>query len=184
MAERVTIIGNSSHPSRMVEDPDAIDNPILSFFLDYWRSRRGDEKLPRTDTFKPREIGQHLPWVVLADALPDYQDFRYRLVGTRVSEYFLADGTGKTVREAFAGLKPGDLEGVVWLYRQPCVTQVPLRFTAPGGRVNGVYFPDYDAGYFPFSTDGNRADRVVNVFTFNYRKFLETRSLRSLVHHE
>ena len=35
------------------------------------------------------------------DALPDYADFRYRLVGSSVCEYFLANGTGKTVSEVF-----------------------------------------------------------------------------------
>ncbi|MBI3675084.1 MAG: PAS domain-containing protein [Proteobacteria bacterium] len=181
MSERLIVLGDTDHQARLVEDPDDIDNPILAFFLTYWRRKRGAGALPLSDSFVPKEIGAHLPWVVLADPLPDYVDFRYRLVGTRVCEYFLGDGTGKTIREAFAGMKTSDLEGLIWLYRRACVEQMPIRLTAPGGRINGVYYPNYDALYLPFASDGVHADRVVIVFTFNYREFCETRSITALL---
>ncbi len=167
----------------VVEDPEDIDNPILAFFLTRWRRHRGDQPLPPTVSFLPKEIGSQLPWVCLADALPDYQDFRFRLVGSRVCEYFLTDGTGMTVREAFADLPDRGADGLVWIYRQACVERYPIRFTGPGGIINGISFPDFDCGYFPYTSDGVSADRVVVVFTFNYLEFARTRSMVSLLVH-
>jgi hypothetical protein len=178
MTERVTIYGESSHPTRVVEDPDRIDNPVLAFFLVYWREKCGTAPVPPTGAFNPKDVRAHLPWLVLADAIPGQDDFRYRLVGTRVAEYFLGDGTGKTVREAFTDERMR--EPTLWLYRQVCSEQKPIRLTAPGGKVRGVYFPDYDAVHFPYASDGKTADRILTVFTFNYQKFLETRSVRAL----
>jgi len=180
MAEKLTIFGESSHPTRVIEDPKAIDNPVLAFFLSYWREKRGAEKIPSTASFNPKAVRAHLPWIVLADALPGHDDFRYRLVGTRVAEYFAGDGTGKTVREAFADANNGALEAMIWLYRRVCSECVPVRVTASGAKSDGVYFPDYDAAYFPYASDGRTPDRILTVFTFNYQKFLETRSVRAL----
>ena len=164
----------------MVSDPEIMDNPILDFFLTYWRSKRGTARLPLRDSFKPQEVRGHLPWVVVADALPDYTDFRYRVVGSHVCRYFLGDGTGKTVRDAFMGVSSELAEGTIWLYRTACVQCIPIRFTGPSSRWQDIYFPDFDAAYFPYASDGVIADRVLNVFTFNYRRFLETRSTRVL----
>jgi hypothetical protein len=66
------------------------------------------------------------------------------------------------------------------LDRQACVERVPIRLTGPSSKWNEIYFPDFDALYFPYSSDGEAADRVITIFTFNYQKFLETRSRRVL----
>jgi hypothetical protein len=180
MAESEHMVGDPARPSRIVVDPQVIDNPILDFFLSYWRSKRGAQALPLRNGFLPQEVRGHLPWVVVADALPDYTDFRYRVVGTHVCRYFLGDGTGKTVREAFGEVSAELAEGTLWLYRHACSERIPVRFTGPSSRWQEIYFPDFDAAYFPYSSDGKAADRVVNIFTFNYQKFLETRSTRVL----
>lgn len=178
MSEHVEIVGDPSRPSTRVDDPDAIDNPILSFFLEYWRARRGKCALPLHETFVPREIGSHLPWVVVADALPDYEDFRLRVVGSRVADYFLGDGTGKTIRAAFAEADAELREGFVWLFRHVCVLGAPVRLTGPGSAGKLPYYPNFDVCYLPYSSDGVHADRVVNVFTFNHR---EMRAVRQSV---
>jgi hypothetical protein len=171
-------------PSRqptLVVNPQAVDNPVLDFFLNYWRTKRGDAILPLHDDFVPRDIGKHLPWVVVVDALPDYSDFRYRVVGTFVYRYFVLDGTGKTVREAFSGVPKEISDDTIALFRQTCVERTPVRLTAPSSKWDEMYFPDFDVLYLPYSSDGKTADRVVNIFTFNYNEFLRTRSEKSLV---
>jgi hypothetical protein len=40
-------------------------------------------------------LPQYLPWVILLDAEDEYREFRFRVVGTRVAQYFLSDATGK-----------------------------------------------------------------------------------------
>ena len=162
--------GDRARPTRVVEDPVEIDNPILAFFLAYWRDKREGGMLPRYANFALKENKAHLSWVVVVEALPAYTDFRYRVVGTRVTQYFLSDGTGKTVRQAFADMESNFVEGIVWLNRQACIERSPIRLTGPATVLNEIYFPDYDTIYLPYSSDGTTADKVVNVFTFNHQK--------------
>jgi len=132
--------------------------------------------LPLHESFVPQEVRSHLPWVVVADALPGYEDFRLRVVGSRVADYFLGDGTGKTIREAFAGADEELREGFVWLFRHVCELRAPVRLTGPGSASKKMpYYPNFDVCYLPYSSDGVRADRVVNAFTFNHREMRAVR---------
>ncbi len=102
MVERVRLIGDPRRPIRVVEDPALVEQPDLAFFLDKWRQQKGGALVPPRNSFVPREYGSWLQWLVLAEALPDCVDFRYRLIGSRVTTYFGGDSTGKTVRPSFA----------------------------------------------------------------------------------
>src|SRR5690348_10351033 len=86
---------------KVERDPAAVDHPVLSFFLDYWRAgaRGAPSGIPLFASFKPKEVRANLAWVVVVDVLPD--DFRYRVIGTCVAEYFARNTTGLTVSEAF-----------------------------------------------------------------------------------
>lgn len=168
MTEHVQMVGDRLRPTRLVEDPTRVENPILAFFLDFWREHRFGSSLPLRASFTPQRIRGNLPWVVTADALTDLTDFRFRVVGSRVAEYFLGNGTGKTIREAFAGVDQGFVEANLWLYRRVCSERFPIQLTGPSSTYRQIYFPNYDALYLPYSTDGKHADRVVNIFTFNY----------------
>ena len=174
MAERIQTFGDAERPTLVCEDPDGVADPVLGFFLSYWqRKRRGDD-VPLMADFVPKEVRSNLRWVVLIDALPGYVDFRYRLVGSSVCEYFLGDGTGRTVREAFAGMD-GLAEGIIDLCRRACVRGRPIRVTGPSDIANGVFFPPYDSLYLPYATRGLEADRIVNTFVFNYGAIREKR---------
>ena len=171
MSERVQMVGNRLDPTRLIEEPDSIENPILAFFLDYWIESRGTAALPLRTSFLPQRVRGNLPWVVTSDALPDLTDFRYRVVGSRVAEYFLGDAKGKTIREGFAGVD-GMIEATLWLYQRVCSQRIPIRLTGPASTYETIYFPKYDALYLPYSSDGEHADRVVNVFTFNHSEIV------------
>lgn len=158
---------------RLIEDPDAIDQPVLRFFLEYWNAKRGSRALPPPASFVPGEVRGNLAWVTLIDVLsPEEGEFRYRVVGSRVADYFLRDGTGKTVRAALAGVDAGFVESALSLLRRTCALRRPLRLTGPSSRWNKVFFPSYDNLYLPYASDGETVDRIVNVFTFDRRSLL------------
>ena len=123
------------------KNPDRIDNPILQFFLSYWRDKRGARAMPARGDLVLREIKQYLGWVCLLDALPGYTDFRYRLVGSFVSEYFLDDGTGRTVSDVF-GNNDYLRKGALWVFRKTCTGREPIRLRSPGGELSGRYHPE------------------------------------------
>jgi len=163
------------------QNPESIDNPVLQFFLRYWHQKRGARSMPARGDIVLREIKPYLGWVCLLDALPDYTDFRYRLVGSYVTDYFLGDGTGRTVKEALAE-NPRLRDGALFVFNKTCTEKKPLRVWAPGGTWKGRYYPDNDALHLPLGADGETADMVMNIFTFNYEEFKRTRSQHVLTH--
>jgi hypothetical protein len=173
--KRIQMVGDPDRLSRLIDNPSEIDNPVLANFLDHWSKKRGERVLPDHADFVPRDAGKHLPWIVSTDALADYRDFRYRVVGSNVCRYFGIDGTGKTVSEAFARHPPQVGKWTLEIFRRTCRGGSPLRLTTPAGRWNDIVFPDFDALYLPYGKDSATADRVITVFTFNYRQLVEAR---------
>ncbi len=167
MPQTVSTFGSPLHPTRIVENPDAVDNTVLQFFLDYWRKGRGDATLPLNAAFDPKVVRGHLQWVTTADALPDYSDFRFRVVSSRAGAYFLGESTGKTIRETYADVDKAFGDGVLWVYRRACETRAPVRVTGSSSRIKRIFFPSYDSLYLPYSSDGERPDRVVGIFWYD-----------------
>ena len=164
------------------ENPSLTDNPILDFFLAYWGAKRGSRAMPSRADIVPAQLKEHLGWLCFIEALPEYNDFRFRLICSRVAEYFLADATGLTVREAYGAAKAGRAatEAVLWILRKTCAARVPMRVTGGGGEWRGHFYPDYDALYLPLSEDGAAANMVMCSFTFNYQAYLQTRALSAM----
>jgi hypothetical protein len=167
-------------PPRLIQNPDSIDNPTLDFFIRCWNEKRGDRAMPARAAFEMREIKDYVGWICLLDALPDFRDFRYRLVGSRVADYFLGDGTGKTIRELFSGDDKPLGQALLWVYQKTCRERLPLRISAPAGKWRGRYFPDTDSLYLPLSKDGEVADMAMTIFTFNYEEYRKTMAPFSL----
>jgi len=165
---------------RMEENPASTGNPVLDFFLRYWNEKRGDRAMPSRAAIDMREIKEHLGWICLLDALPGFADFRYRLVGSRITDYFLGDGTGKTVSEAFEGPDTALAEAALWVYRKCCMDRQPVRIISPCADWHGRYIPGNDALYMPLAADGETADKILAVFTFDYEEYRQTVSVHSL----
>ena len=167
---------------KVERDPAGVDNPVLSFFLNYWRrnAQQAEQGIPLFSTFKPSEVRANLAWVVVVDVLPNLADFRYRVIGTCVAEYFARNATGLTVSEAFRDWDPSSREGVIGLFRAPCLHRIPFRYFGPGFRLPGSkkFLPEFDSLYLPYSSDGREIDRVLNVFAFNHRELREKADAR------
>lgn len=69
---------------------------------DYWLSRRGGRRMPSRSDIDPADIKGILPMMFLADVLPGPPlDFRYRLVGTQLTEILGVNATGQTPEGVF-----------------------------------------------------------------------------------
>ncbi len=70
-------------------DPRNLEHPVLRFLRDYWDSKRAGRIMPSRGDIKPSEMKEHLGWIILQDVLPDYADFRYRVIPrSRVNAIF------------------------------------------------------------------------------------------------
>ena len=156
-------------------DPQNLQNPVLSFLKAYWDGKRGERRMPTRAEIKPADMKEHLGWVILLDALPDFSDFRYRTIGTRVTQYFLADSTGKTLSEAFGPYGDAAINGVVATHRKAARDQVAVRCYGGAGWI-GRSFMDFDALFLPLSDDGVTANMILSAFTFDLAKLLQARA--------
>jgi hypothetical protein len=156
-------------------DPRNLEHPVLRFLRDYWDSKRAGRIMPSRGDIKPSEMKEHLGWIILQDVLPDYADFRYRMIGSRVTQYFLGDSTGKTVSETFAPYGEGVVSGVLAVHRKAARDRVVLRSFGGAGWL-GRSFLDFDALYLPLSDDGVTANMMLSAFTFDQAELLKVRS--------
>lgn len=82
-------------------------DPTLSFqvggyeeFLALWRSKAGDRPMPRRSEISPRDLKGFLPNIVVFERISEHPSrFRWRLVGTAVTNVAGHDNTGKTIDE-------------------------------------------------------------------------------------
>src|ERR1041384_5625614 len=99
------------------------------FLRDYWESKRASRAMPSRGDIAPAQLKEHLGWVMILEVLPGARDFRYRLIGTLVTQYFSQDSTGKTVAEAFAPNGEGVIKAVNSLFRRSARDKVVMRTT-------------------------------------------------------
>ncbi|HEY1706904.1 MAG TPA: PAS domain-containing protein [Rhizomicrobium sp.] len=167
----------AAHPPKhdgYIENPAEVDNPILAFFLDYWRQKRGASPLPARIDIQIRDFPQYLRWVVLLDAEEELSEFRFRVVGSSVARYFLSDATGTTLSQAYAHAGRDLTELTRMILQRTCKRRVPTRLTGPQSTWKGTFFPNWDALYLPISEDRQMANAILCVFTFNYEEFKRT----------
>jgi hypothetical protein len=160
-----------------------LDNPILRFYFDYWQRKRGDRAMPARGDIVPGELRPHLGSIIILEALPGLDDFRYRLIGTRVTDYFLGDATGTTIREAYAlsDMKAPHVESIIDLHRTVCENRMIVRVKGPPGAWRGQFYPPFDALYLPLSDDGIAANMILTAFTFDKHALRSARPDRSPV---
>jgi hypothetical protein len=78
----------------------------------YWRSKVVDGQLPRRSDINPVDIPRLMPHAVMLDVKrePEF-DFRYRLIGTYVSEHLFTDHTGSWFSEIEHQKPPSEIWG-------------------------------------------------------------------------
>jgi hypothetical protein len=165
----------SSRPRGVVFeiDPAHLEHPVLAFLKDYWERKRGSRPFPARADIMPAQMKEHLGWIVLVDVLSD--EFRYRMIGSRVSAYFLKQATGKTVSEAFAEYGQPAVDGVRALHRRTAREKVVIRASGGADWLGKPAF-DFDALCLPLSDDGASVNMILCGFTFGLADTLKAKS--------
>jgi hypothetical protein len=148
-----------------VVNPGTIENVNLDALRSYWREKRNGRELPSRADIDPLELKQHLGNLYLIDVFPDHADFRYRLLGTRITERYGRDSTGKTVSEVYRRTDPATCEWLIALYATVARARVPVRASAPLRAVNKEHL-SFDAIYLPLSGDGKTVDMILGEVLF------------------
>jgi hypothetical protein len=157
-------------------NPGTLENPTLSLLRAYWNAKRGDRTMPGRADIRPSELKEHLAWVIMADVLPGGEDFRYRLIGTLVTEYFLTEATGKTVTESFEKMGPAVTHAVLAVMRTAARSRVPLHAFGDADAF-AVGYEAFDAIFLPLSDDGETVNVILHAFVFNRPEVLMARQI-------
>jgi hypothetical protein len=147
-------------------NPATLDHPTLAFLRDYWDKKRGTRAMPSRADISPSELREHLGWVIIVEVLPEFADFRYKLIGTLVAQYWLMDSTGKTVGEAFALSGEAAAKGVQSIFRKCARDRVIVRSFGGAGWIARGY-EEFDSICLPLSDDGENVNMILHAFVFD-----------------
>lgn len=99
------------------------DHPSVRGFAELWAAKRRGPGLPRRADF---EIEELLPWfghVIIMDVIDGARDFRYRMIGTSITEFLDRDYTGQRVSQSQYG---EGRDKVVDTFRRPILAGAPV----------------------------------------------------------
>jgi hypothetical protein len=122
--------------------------------------------MPSRDDIDPSEIGEYLGWVCLLEILPSGEDFRLRLVGRALGQYFAHDVNGLTVTEALAPAGTKSARAVLGYamtaVEKTCVVRAfgDCSFSRPQQP------QEFETLFLPLSDDGVHVNMLLGVFAF------------------
>ena len=141
-------------------DPDLnIQHPLLQDGLNVWNDLRGDRPMPAPTDIDPLKLPLRLlPHVSLLDIehQPERR-FRWRLIGTYITETLGRDSTGRYWDELYDSRAMNALgQGPSWVIEN----RRPVRNVGSAHYVDKTYLRSESID-MPLSTDGARVDRLL-----------------------
>jgi hypothetical protein len=167
----VSSIGQTKSPGDVartvsfVVDPETL-RPGLRVIKEYWDAKRGLRAMPARTDVDPWELRAYLPRLFMIDVLPDAADFRFRLLGTEITERYGRDSTGRTLREMYAVRNPQVLETILRMYAALLKVRRPILASGTLS-VIGKDFISYESLHLPLSDDGERVNIILGAVRFS-----------------
>lgn len=128
-----------------------------SALYNYWDQRRAGRTMPRRADIDPIEMRDWLSRMALIDVVENGKTFRYRLVGTALTELRGSDPTGLSVSAAWPR---EDAEIVTAAYRQVVAQKAPV-FCHPARQMQREHERDLGVMLLPLSSDGEKVDVIL-----------------------
>ncbi|HEX9463878.1 MAG TPA: PAS domain-containing protein [Alphaproteobacteria bacterium] len=137
-------------------DPELFKSAVVRQAYEYWLGKCSGDRLPRRADVKPAEMRGMLPYVFLVDVTHAPLVFRYRLVGSRITDWAEREYTGRAVDERDYG---PHWQRVFDMYASVVATRGPRRdiYTAPW--VSREFY-HYERVVAPLSNDGTIIDML------------------------
>ena len=123
----------------------------------YWRAKARDEALPARADLQPAEIVGLLPYLFLVDVEAETGRFRYRLVGTRITEWSGGDATAWYMDDDRCGPGGAVLQA---LHAEVAATGRPVLTTGEEALFRGSLLL-FDRLLLPLAGDGRTVDMIL-----------------------
>lgn len=142
-------------------------HPRIKRIHDYWRNLTFGDVLPGRQHLDPCELADLLPHIWILDVARDPMRFRYRLIGTTITELAGADNTGKWLDEVHPECRPG--HPTFEAYRSVAETRkIDWRRGRPFFNHSKRY-PELERILLPLATDGKNVDMILGLTVFSRR---------------
>ena len=142
-------------------DAQRIQSLRLRRFYAYWDSKRGAAGCPLRKDIDPLEIPYALGFILIAEAVPEPEGFRIRLMGDEIVERFAIDMTGRGLTDypepVYRDLVRRTFESVLD-HRRPVLVQREL--------VVGTRRHRYEGLSLPLTSNGGEINTVVSCLDF------------------
>ena len=138
-------------------DPSSFKTEPLQRIAEYWLGKRQPGRLPGRPDIKPEELRRNLPYIYLVDIGTDPLNFRFRLVGTRISIWSGHDYTGVSINEAEYGPR---WRRIFEDYRSIMETREPTRAELYGPWPTREHYY-YERFLAPLAADGSTVDMIL-----------------------
>ncbi len=158
------------------ENPAQFVHPTCVFLRAWWEQKRGSRAMPSRADISPSQLKDHLGWVMILDVLPGARDFRYRLIGTLVTQYFSSDSTGRTVMEAFETSGEAVAKSVNGVFRKVARDKCVMRTAGDAGWL-AEGMEEFEAIYLPLSDDGDTVTHILHAFVCDRDRMLLARQI-------
>lgn len=160
-------------------NPSVPEPDLLTFIRNYWDKQRGARRMPSRMDIMPWDMKAHVPHVLLADVIEGGKDFRYRLVGTQLQNYFAGNPTGKLMSEALASFGADAVKRTIQTYATIVADKKPMRIRGSGA-IYAQSAKFFDALLTPLSDDGQNVNIIFGAFVFEWDRKAEFRSGRDV----
>lgn len=171
--KRVTDLARVSPPDDVTEQVNGpredatvdyefgIQSPMLMRLHDLWRRKHHDGDLPGRSDFDPVEMKDCLGHIFILEYVPDIDNFRYTLIGTKMVTWLGVDNTGKLVDEIFD-------DRMRLFYKGLQERKVPVRTTGPVAW-RGKEHVSYELVVLPLSEDKRIVNRFIGAMEFHMK---------------
>jgi len=140
-------------------DPDLnIEAPALREILALWQCKCGDRAMPARSDFGPEELRAHMGWIVLVDVEPAPLRFRYRLIGTELTQWVGRDSTGRYLDELYA---PEIYDTAISAYLAAIERRRPVRAHGRFLHAEKGHLP-FESLDMPLSADGETVSMIMS----------------------
>lgn len=149
MRNPITRVDETDITDRLL-DPGEVSSGMIQRMAAYLARKRGDRALSSRADIDPTEIREFLPYVVLVDIQIDPLRVFYRLVGTRIAEFY-GEFTGtwmhdRPISDAYRQIAEN-------IYRTLVESKAAV-YGVTEMRTRSDAMVSYEWGYFPLSNDG------------------------------
>lgn len=145
-----------SAPFNLIGDMSTLA-PRLQAMLAYWQSKSTAGRVPARCDIIAAEIPRLLPYLAIVDVLAETLDFRYRLVGTHLTEMMGAERTGLHMREIFP---PAAAEATGQMIAHLVANRKPLACGGSMPWLNADY-REFQALILPLAADGETVNMAL-----------------------